>query len=130
MFDLSTIAIDLFLVALGSILGAFLRFEILNTFNYKKISKHWLIFTINIISCFLLGLLVALDKRLTTLVYSQLLLFIGVGFLGSFSTFSSFIWEVFDHWKNDDKSQSLLIIASSILGGFVFLLFGYHLGNG
>ena len=78
------------IILLGSTFGLILRIFIQN--NYKKSIGFEIqnISIVNFLSSFLLGILVALDftnNEILVLFYS--------GFLGCFSTFSSFIYQLF-----------------------------------
>ena len=91
--DLSSIVIILF----GSTFGLILRIFIKN--NFKKSIGFDIQNTsiVNFISSFFLGILVALNfinKEILALFYS--------GFLGCFSTFSSFIYQLFILLKREN----------------------------
>ena len=84
--DIESISIVLF----GSTFGLILRIFIQNNlkinigFNIQNTS------IVNFISSFILGILVALD-----FINNKILLLFYVGFLGCFSTFSSFVYQLF-----------------------------------
>ena len=84
--DFSSISIILF----GSTFGLILRIFIQN--NYKKSIGFDIQNTsiINFLSSFLLGILVALN-----FINNEILVLFYSGFLGCFSTFSSFIYQLF-----------------------------------
>lgn len=79
-------------VALGSALGAPARY-LLDLFIQSRNERvfPWGTFTINATGSFLLGLLVATAARHQ--VEGWLLAAAGTGFLGSYTTFSTFTWE-------------------------------------
>ena len=74
------------LVAMGAVPGAWLRFRLVNHFEPMIPRKHWGTFGVNLVACFCLGLLVGLEQSCGPSA-SRLLLLLGTGFLGSFSTF-------------------------------------------
>ena len=74
------------LVALGAIPGAWLRLKWVNHLQPMVPHKHWGTFAVNVLACFSLGLVVALVERCEAATGVALL--IGVGFLGSLSTFT------------------------------------------
>ncbi|RYD05926.1 hypothetical protein N752_06690 [Desulforamulus aquiferis] len=83
---------DLLLVAAGGFLGATGRFLVTSIIQ----SKHnypfpFGTFTVNLVGSFLLGFLFAQH-----LFNADLLLLLGIGFLGSFTTFSTFEMESVD----------------------------------
>ena len=85
------------LVALGAIPGAWLRLRLVNHFQPMLPGKHWGTFAVNVTACFFLGLVLALLERCDPL--TSLALLIGVGFLGSLSTFSTFVVEVLNELR-------------------------------
>ena len=81
---------SIFILLIGSTFGLILRIVIQN--NFKKSVGFDIQSTsiVNFLSSFFLGILIALnfsDKEILVLFYS--------GFLGCFSTFSSFIYQLF-----------------------------------
>lgn len=84
---------NLLLIALGGALGAVSRYLLGNAVSRAAGSAlPWGTFAINLSGCFLMGLL------MTTIVEPELLpaawrLFLCVGLLGGFTTFSSFSYE-------------------------------------
>ena len=79
-------------VALGSAAGAPTRY-LLDQFIQSRHERTfpWGTFTINVTGSFLLGLLVAAGSH--NQVEGWLLAAVGSGFLGSYTTFSTFTWE-------------------------------------
>ena len=88
--DFSSISI----ILLGSTFGLILRIFIQN--NFKKSIGFDIQNTsiVNFLSSFLLGVLVALD-----FINNEILVLFYSGFLGCFSIFSSFIYQLFDLFK-------------------------------
>ena len=116
--DISSIIIVLF----GSTFGLILRIliqdnvEINIGFNIQNIS------IVNFIATFLLGILVALDfidNKLLFLFYS--------GFLGSFSTFSSFIFQLFILFQKRQFMRLFFHYFEVILLSFICFYLGYYL---
>jgi len=82
------------MVALGGALGAMGRFSIGKHFSSQNQGFiPWATFSINIIGCFVIGIMfVFMTERLSALeAYRPLLM---VGFLGAFTTFSTFSLEI------------------------------------
>ncbi len=116
--DFSLIAIFL----LGSTFGLILRIFIQN--NFKKSIGFYIQNTsiVNFLSSFLLGILVALnfiDNKILVLFYS--------GFLGCFSTFSSFIYQLFDLFKKRKFLRLFSHYIAVIIFSFLFFYLGYFL---
>ncbi|AIQ98249.1 CrcB family protein [Prochlorococcus sp. MIT 0801] len=121
---------DIFLVSIGAILGANIRFKIHNKLVKLNFSKYYLILIINTFSSFCVGLFLALLEQFRTFTYyHQLVLFFSIGFFGSLSTFSSFIYDLFDLCLQLEffRALKLFIISASI--GIIAVAFGFFLGN-
>ena len=122
---------EIFLVSLGAILGANIRFEINNKLEKKfNLRNDFSILLINIFASFFLGLFLSLIEQLSSFIYSyQIVLFFSIGFLGSLSTFSSFVYDLFDFcWQNNfSRALKLFMISSSL--GIISFTFGFVLGN-
>ncbi len=86
-------------------------------------SYPWATFLINVSGCLLIGALMALvldvwaDRR-----YLRPLL--GVGFLGGFTTFSTFVLETRDLAASSHGLLSVVYVVASVTGGFVAALAG------
>jgi CrcB protein len=114
------------LVAFGAIPGAWLRFRLVNHFEPMVPRKHWATFGVNITACFSLGLITALERACGP--RPQLGLLLGVGFLGSFSTFSTFSVELLLAWLAGARRQALALMLGSVLCGLLALSLGLQLG--
>ena len=75
---------DALLVAIGAVPGAWLRFRVVNHLEPMLPRKHWGTCTVNVIACFVLGLVAALVSRCGP--DQRLGLLLATGFLGSLST--------------------------------------------
>ena len=115
------------LVALGAIPGAWLRLRLVNHFQPMLPRKHWGIFVVNVTACFSLGLVLAQVERCGPI--TGLALLIGVGFLGSLSTFSTFVMEVFNELRAGEALLALVLMFASLLMGLVAAAAGYGLGS-
>ncbi len=115
-------------VALGGSIGAVLRFLVFT--YYEKLNNHsfpWATLAVNLIGSFLIGLLWGFfDKVYIT---PGIRLFIFIGILGSFTTFSTFAFDVFSMSKDGDiKNMILYIILTNVFG--ISLAFGgYYLSK-
>ena len=121
---------EILLVSVGAILGANIRFKINNKLEKINLSKNFIILIINTIASFCLGLFLSLEEQLRALTYYyQLVLFFSIGFLGSLSTFSSFVYDLFDLCLQLKFFRALkLFILSASIGIIAFAL-GIFLGN-
>jgi CrcB protein len=117
------------LVALGAVPGAWLRFRMVNHLEPLLPRRHWGTLTVNGLACFVLGLLVSLEQNCGA-GSQRLLLLLGTGFLGSFSTFSSFMGEVHAALRQGLRRESVLLVISSLLLGVMAVAAGLAIGAG
>lgn len=111
------------LVAAGGFLGAVARNFVSEWYAKKVVSTIPLgTLTVNLLGCFLLGLLAG--RRVDT----QLLLFMGVGFMGAFTTFSTLKLESFQMLASKRWFLFILYILTSYLIGISLGLAGYLTG--
>ena len=106
------------LVGLGGFIGAIARFELARAIGALVESRFpWGTFAINASGSFLLGVLGVIVTQKTAPDSEALRLALGVGFLGAFTTFSTFEFET--HALLDDGSWVMALanmIASLLLG--------------
>ena len=86
-------------------------------------SIPWGTLAVNLSGCLLLGaLLTALDRRLPDDRAWRLLL--AVGFLGAFTTFSTFAWEVHDLLRDGSTARALAYAGGSVVLGLAAVAAG------
>jgi len=117
------------LVAIGAVSGAWLRFRVINHLEPMLPRKHWGTWGVNVIAAFALGLVVGLEQSCGQAA-QRLLLLIGTGFFGSFSTFASFIAELHNELRRRHWAEASLLAGGSVLAGLVALELGLLLGRG
>jgi CrcB protein len=112
------------LVALGGMLGALARYG-LACIN----RPHFPIGTlaVNLVGCLLMGLL--LRGIEVGIARHDLRLFIGIGFLGAVTTFSSFSAETLHLFLQGNAVRSLLYIAATLVGTLAAVTGGYLLAR-
>ena len=113
---------SIFILLFGSTFGLILRIFIQN--NYKKIIGFDIQNTsiVNFLSSFLLGILVALN-----FINNEILVLFYSGFLGCFSTFSSFIYQLFNLLKERKFMRLCFHYIEVIIFSFVFFYLGYFI---
>ena len=117
------------LVALGAVPGAWLRFKLVNHLEPLLPRRHWGTLGVNLIACFALGLVVGLEQSCGEAA-RRLLLLLSTGFLGSFSTFSTFVAELQTELTARRWDQAALLLSGSLVGGLLALRSGLLLGAG
>lgn len=116
---------QLLLVALGGALGSAMRYltAILLARHYTG-SIPLATLVVNVLGCFLIGLLIGLCSETTYLR----LLFI-TGFCGGFTTFSTFTAESYVMFREGAYGLALLYIAGSVLIGLLALWVGLYVSR-
>jgi CrcB protein len=84
----------------------------------------WMTVAINVVGSFLLGVLVVAHS---TSPHVRTIL--GVGFLGGFTTFSSFSVQVFLDIEAGEPASGLVLLAASIVAGLAAAAGGYYVGR-
>ncbi len=121
---------EILFVSIGAILGANTRFKIQNKLAKLKVSKDFIILIINTFASFFLGLFLALVEHFRAFNHNyQLGLFFSIGFLGSLSTFSSFVYDLFDLCLQLKFFRALKLFFISLSVGIIAFAFGFFLGN-
>ncbi len=116
---------QLLLVALGGALGSALRY-----LTALLLARHYTgsiplaTLVVNLVGCFLIGLLIGLCSETSHLR----LLFI-TGFCGGFTTFSTFTAESYTMFREGAYGLALLYIAGSVLIGLLALWLGLSLSR-
>ena len=121
---------DTLLVSFGAVLGVNVRFLIYNQLQKLDLSKDFFVLIINTFASFSLGFLVAILNQTSSLNFSnQLFLFFAIGFLGSLSTFSTFVYELFQLCVQLKIFRALKLFIISLTLGIIALALGFLLGN-
>ncbi len=111
-------------VALGGALGALARYGVANLLTSRYGNKvPFATFVINISACFLIGFfLTFLAKRPHgNFLWSFL---IPVGFIGAYSTFSTFEWEILERLEMGAFMLAGLYMLASVIAGLVAVWLG------
>lgn len=117
----------LFYIGIGSCTGGISRY-LLSKYVQNMTSSGFPIgtFMVNIIGCFIIGLLYGLFDC-GNLMNTNLKLFLTVGFCGGFTTFSTFMGDNFQLIKAGNFFYCSVYMAASIICGYLFLFLGYSL---
>ena len=112
------------LVAVGGAAGSLVRYS-LGKFISEK-SKHSFpigTFIINITGATLLGIVSTIG------ISSNMMLLLGDGFLGAYTTFSTFMYEGFNLFQEKEKLNAFIYILCSVTLGLVGYWLGSKIGN-
>ena len=117
------------LVIFGGGLGSGLRYLVTVTMNqYSKVLPFGT-FTVNMLGCLLIGLILGYAQKENTLTSNQTLL-LATGCCGGFTTFSAFANENLELIKNGEILNLSVYIIASVLIGILAVFIGYYLiGN-
>ena len=116
------------LVFLGGGLGSGLRYLVTITMNqYSKVLPFGT-FTVNMLGCLLIGLILGYAQRENTLTSNQALL-LATGFCGGFTTFSAFANENLELIKNGELFNFSVYTIGSVLIGILAVFIGFYLTN-
>lgn len=110
------------IVFIGAGLGGGFRYWV-SSFVQKQIPPYfpWGTLSVNLIGSFILGMMIfGLDEK--ELITPSLKLFIGIGFCGGFTTFSSFSLETF----NLIRDAEFLFAGLNILTNVVLTILGIY----
>jgi fluoride exporter len=116
-------------VGLGGFAGAIARYA-LGVWVYDRMGTRFPYgtFVINISGCFLIGaILTVLDARIG--VAPAWRLAIPIGFIGAYTTFSTFEFETFRSVQAGQTSTGLLNIALSVIVGYFAVWIGVLVGR-
>ena len=118
----------LFIVMLGGAIGAGFRYHI-GRVALANLGPGfpWGTWIVNLIGGFLMGVLAGTLVRFTPAEGEPLRLFLGVGVLGGFTTFSAFSLEAYNMLVRGEASLALAYAVSSAVGSILMLAFGVWL---
>jgi CrcB protein len=108
---------------LGAALGGLARYIFVSTITAKVASRFpWGTFTVNVIGCFLIGLIsTILIERSAHPTWSLLLV---TGILGGYTTFSAFGWETVQLTREGEHLLALANILGSVAAGYAAVWLG------
>lgn len=106
------------LIGLGSFIGGISRYLFsLLFYNKGFYAFPYATLTVNIVGCFLIGIVYGITQR--NGLSNEWRLFLATGVLGGFTTFSAFSYESISLIRDGQTSQALVYIASSVILGLL-----------
>ena len=112
------------LIAVGGATGSLVRYS-LGKFISEKSNTAFPIgtFIINISGAILLGIVSTIG------VSNNMMLLLGDGFLGAYTTFSTFMYEGFNLFGEKEKLNAFIYILCSLILGLVGYVLGTQIGS-
>ncbi|MGB9242794.1 MAG: fluoride efflux transporter CrcB [Candidatus Acidiferrales bacterium] len=117
------------MVAIGGALGSVLRFWV-GTYISNRIATRFLAgtFVVNVTACFLIGFVITVLTEKSSWNPNWRYL-IPIGFIGGYSTFSTFEYETFRVFQEGDFLIAGLNVIFSVVVGFVSVWVGVITGR-
>ena len=120
----------IFLVGAGGFIGSILRY-VTSGFVLKLFGKQYFPYgtlVVNVLGCLLFGYLIGISEN-RQLFSPETRVLIFVGFLGGFTTFSTFGYEVFSFARDGQVLSLLINIILHLVLGFGAVWLGYSLSK-
>ena len=120
------------LVSLGAVIGAYLRFYLTHKLRVFVPKPSTATLLVNLLATFSLGYFYGLNDH-SSIFYksSNAYLLIGVGFLGSLSTFSTLILDILNSFYRNNTGwlKAIFLAFNSIFFGLLVAFLGFSLAN-
>jgi len=105
-------------------LGGLCRFQLGKIISQKSDTAFPIgTFIINITGAILLGILTSIDAG------NRVYLLLGDGFLGAYTTFSTFMYEGFNLFQGNEKLNAFVYVLGTLFLGILGYVSGYKIGN-
>jgi fluoride exporter len=118
------------LVGAGGFAGAILRYGT-NVFvlrHFPASTFPWATFSVNLAGCLLIGVAAGLAES-RQLASTELRVFVMVGLLGGFTTFSAFGFETFALLRNEEFLRAAVSVGVQVVAGVLLVWVGYALAK-
>ncbi len=120
----------LLLIGAGGFLGALARYALSGLVQQRTAGLFPLgTLAVNLLGCFVLGVLSALAEGWSALP-ANVRIFLTIGLLGSFTTFSTFSHETVALFEDGESARALWNIAANVGAGIAAVLLGRLLVHG
>ncbi len=114
------------LIGIGGSLGAISRYAIGKYINSRNTSFPFATLIVNAIGSFLLGYIIGYNILNENLNFN---FFVVAGFLGAFTTFSTFSFEIFSLLKGKETLKAFIFIFLHVFIILITGLLGFSLNN-
>jgi CrcB protein len=110
-------------ISAGGVLGALGRYGLQTAFPHQPGGFPWATFAVNVSGCFLIGVLMVLVTQVWT---GRPLLrpFLGVGVLGGFTTFSTYVVDIQQAITADAAATGLAYLAATLVAALIAVFLG------
>ena len=116
---------DFLLITIGAIFGANARFIIYKKLYKVNFDRNSITLVINTMSSFCLGFFLSTTSHISSLNYTYKLgLFFSIGLLGSLSTFSTFIYDLYELLIALKFARAFKLFINSLILGILAFVFG------
>lgn len=113
------------LIGIGGAIGAAGRYMLQGlVYQFTGAFFPYGTLVVNVFGCFLIGLVMGLTED-RFLIDAQLRLFITVGILGGFTTFSSFGYETFAMLRDGEVLRASVNVIGSVIAGLAAVWLGF-----
>ncbi len=122
--------IRIVLVGVGSLVGGMLRYG-LSTWVHRVLDNPWFPYgtlAVNVLGCLVIGFLAGLAETRTAFT-SEARLFLFVGILGGFTTFSFFALQTFSLARDTQNVAALMNIGLQLILGLLAVWIGNVLAH-
>ncbi len=109
-------------ISIGGASGALARYGLLVAFPTAPGGFGWATFWTNVSGCLLIGVLMAFTEDARPLLRP----FLGVGVLGGFTTFSTYVLDI---QQADSASVGLAYLAATVVGALLAVWIGAAVGR-
>lgn len=116
-------------VAIGAMIGGLLRYSVSLQFSSNTVGAFpWSTLAINVIGSFFLGLVMMLAGE-RHYISDSAKLFLTIGVVGSFTTFSTFSYESLSLFQSGEVLRGILYISASNILSILAAFGGYTIGK-
>jgi CrcB protein len=116
-------SIPVLLVAIGGMVGALARYGLSGFVQGNRVGFPIGTLVVNLLGCFIMGLLARWLE--VGIARPELRYLLGLGFLGAFTTFSTFSFEAIRLFMDHNATTGMLYIVSSLFGCLATVTAGY-----
>ncbi|MBX7150078.1 fluoride efflux transporter CrcB [bacterium] len=114
------------LIFIGGGIGAVSRYALQGAvYRFTDASFPYGTFIVNVLGCFLIGLFAGASEKF--IIDSQWRVFLTIGLLGGFTTFSSFGYETFALFRDGEIFFAMVNMIGSMIIGLLAVWFGFFL---